>query len=130
MAPLYSTRIGNSSTAAESAPGFRETMTIKNTAKRLEINRILVEKLRNANEIFRPAHPKSSRDNMFRAQNARPDGLLRFTEADIDVFSASQCFLVESVCDGKKLNRPTRDHDSLPAMFAVALGGQIRIDRG
>jgi hypothetical protein len=101
----------------------------QNRTKSREIDGLFFNELSDPNEMLWPANPQGRCDEMLGSQDARPDRSFGPREHDLNFYSVSKRLLVEGVGDGQELNRPSRDHNSFPAMLIEASGFQVRIDR-
>jgi hypothetical protein len=72
-----------------------EAMAVQKGTKDSEIDRVLLQKLGDANEILRAAHPQRVCYDMLRTKNPSSDGTLDLVDLDIDIPSLSERLYVK-----------------------------------
>jgi hypothetical protein len=85
------------------------------------LNRLVLQELRNTDQVFRPADAKGCSHEVLGAQNARLDRVLLWIDPDFNVFGLSQRLGVKVVCDRQKLDSPTFDDQPLLVKLRISL---------
>ena len=98
-----------------------EPVTPENFTKKTQIDRLLFQKLYDAQEVLGPANSQRSGNNVLRPKNSRPYRALPFAYLQFYVPGVSQRLGIERAGNREELDRPALDDDAAASMFRVPL---------